>query len=103
MLSGLGEADELVGVGISPALSLKGVGKNLQDHANCAIMPVLKPEFVTAGLDLQIPWFCQEPACGSGVQPHVFRSAISVDYAGGRWKVWGSREYVLDYFGPDAA
>jgi len=54
MLSGIGEADELVGVGISPALLLKGVGKNLQDHANCAIMPVLKPEFVTAGLDLQI-------------------------------------------------
>lgn len=54
MLSGIGEADELAGVGIRSVHLLKGVGKNLQDHANCAIMPVLKPEFDTAGLDLQI-------------------------------------------------
>jgi choline dehydrogenase len=54
MLSGIGEADELAGVGISPAHLLKGVGKNLQEHANCAILPVLKPTFDTAGLDLQI-------------------------------------------------
>jgi choline dehydrogenase len=54
MLSGIGEADELAAAGIRSVHLLKGVGKNLQDHANCAIMPVLKPEFDTAGLDLQI-------------------------------------------------
>jgi choline dehydrogenase len=32
MLSGLGPAEELKGLGINPVVDLKGVGKNLQDH-----------------------------------------------------------------------
>jgi 4-pyridoxate dehydrogenase len=35
MLSGVGDADELRSIGIEVKLSLKGVGKNLQDHMSC--------------------------------------------------------------------
>jgi 4-pyridoxate dehydrogenase len=35
MLSGVGDADELRSIGIKVKLSLKGVGKNLQDHMSC--------------------------------------------------------------------
>jgi choline dehydrogenase len=34
MLSGIGDADHLRSVGVRPAIPLKGVGKNLHDHAN---------------------------------------------------------------------
>jgi choline dehydrogenase len=54
MLSGIGDPEELAAVGITPAYLLKGVGKNLQEHANCAILPVLKPEFNMKSPDLQI-------------------------------------------------
>ena len=31
-LSGIGNADELKGLGVDPVVDLKGVGENLQDH-----------------------------------------------------------------------
>ena len=37
LLSGIGPADELRSVGVSPAHDLPGVGKNLQDHINIPI------------------------------------------------------------------
>ena len=35
--SGIGPADELAALGIAPRLDLPGVGRELQDHVNCAI------------------------------------------------------------------
>ncbi|HUZ75296.1 MAG TPA: choline dehydrogenase [Stellaceae bacterium] len=37
MLSGIGPADELQALGIAPVLDRPGVGRNLQEHANCVI------------------------------------------------------------------
>jgi choline dehydrogenase len=37
MLSGIGAADELQRIGISPVVDLPGVGKNLQDHIDCLV------------------------------------------------------------------
>lgn len=37
MLSGVGDADHLMSVGIKPILDLKGVGKNLHDHLNVSM------------------------------------------------------------------
>ena len=54
LLSGIGDPKELEAVGITPVHALPGVGKNLQEHANCAILAELKPGFSAAGLDLQI-------------------------------------------------
>lgn len=38
MLSGIGDARELKAVGIEPVLDLPGVGRNLQDHFDCALV-----------------------------------------------------------------
>jgi choline dehydrogenase len=38
MLSGVGPADELRGIGIKPAADLPGVGANLQDHASIGLI-----------------------------------------------------------------
>ena len=37
MLSGIGPAEELKALGITPVLDRPGVGQNLQEHANCVI------------------------------------------------------------------
>jgi choline dehydrogenase len=53
MLSGIGNADELVMHDIQPAHHLPGVGKNLQDHVDvCVVYEVTKP--VTLYSDLRI-------------------------------------------------
>jgi choline dehydrogenase len=44
MLSGIGAADELRELGITPVMDLPGVGKNMQDHPTVGIY-----------------WFCKEP------------------------------------------
>ncbi|WP_259067943.1 GMC family oxidoreductase [Mucilaginibacter sp. X4EP1] len=54
MLSGIGDPDELSAVGIKVAHGLRGVGKNMQDHPNLAILAELKKGSATDGLDLQI-------------------------------------------------
>jgi choline dehydrogenase len=54
MLSGIGDPDEVSAVGIKPVEGLRGVGKNMQDHPNLAVLAELKPGFDLAGLDLQI-------------------------------------------------
>jgi choline dehydrogenase len=54
MLSGIGDPDELAAVGIETIHGLRGVGKNLQDHPNLALLAELKPELDLAGMDLQI-------------------------------------------------
>ena len=38
MLSGIGPAEELRALGIQPVVNLPGVGKNLQDHFDCALV-----------------------------------------------------------------
>jgi 4-pyridoxate dehydrogenase len=38
MLSGIGDPDELAAHGIAPAVPLRGVGRNLQDHISAGIM-----------------------------------------------------------------
>lgn len=38
MLSGIGDARDLKRLGIEPALDLPGVGRNLQDHFDCALV-----------------------------------------------------------------
>ena len=38
MLSGIGAADELRALGIAPVMDLPGVGRNLQDHFDCALV-----------------------------------------------------------------
>jgi choline dehydrogenase len=54
MLSGIGDPDELTALGIKPIQALRGVGKNMQDHPNLAVLAELKPEVSLAGMDLQI-------------------------------------------------
>ncbi len=38
MLSGIGRAEELKALGIQPVINLPGVGRNLQDHFDCALV-----------------------------------------------------------------
>ncbi|MEM7508094.1 MAG: choline dehydrogenase [Pseudomonadota bacterium] len=45
MLSGIGPADHLRSVGITPQLDLPGVGQNLQDHATLILQYVCKRSF----------------------------------------------------------
>jgi choline dehydrogenase len=54
MLSGIGDPDELADVGVKPAHALRGVGKNMQDHPNLAILAELNEGLDMSGLDLQI-------------------------------------------------
>ena len=44
LLSGVGPADELTAAGVKPLHDLKGVGKNLQDHASIGVMWAAKGE-----------------------------------------------------------
>lgn len=54
MLSGIGDPSDLSSVGIKPIQDLRGVGKNLQDHPNLAVLLEVKPGVDLTGLDLQI-------------------------------------------------
>ena len=51
MLSGIGAADELRALGITPAHHLPGVGKNLMDHLNSNVHLLLKKPIGYDGLD----------------------------------------------------
>jgi choline dehydrogenase len=53
MLSGIGDPEELSAIGIQPVHALKGVGKNMQDHPNLAVLAELNDGY-SLGLDLQI-------------------------------------------------
>ena len=54
MLSGIGDPGELSAAGIKPIHDLWGVGKNMQDHPNLAILAEIKPGLELYSLDLQI-------------------------------------------------
>lgn len=51
MLSGIGAADELRALGITPVHDLPGVGKNLMDHLNTNVHSLLKDPISYDGLD----------------------------------------------------
>ena len=51
MLSGIGDADELTPLGITPQVDLKGVGKNLQDHLCSNVHVSLKQPISYDGQD----------------------------------------------------
>jgi choline dehydrogenase-like flavoprotein len=51
MLSGIGRADELRGLGIKPVIDLKGVGRNLQDHLCTNVHVTLKDPISYDGQD----------------------------------------------------
>jgi choline dehydrogenase len=51
MLSGIGDADELRAIGITPSHELKGVGKNLQDHLCSNVHVALKEPISYDGQD----------------------------------------------------
>jgi choline dehydrogenase len=51
MLSGIGSAGELSGLGIKPVHDLPGVGKNLMDHLNTNVHSLLKDAISYDGLD----------------------------------------------------
>ena len=51
MLSGIGDADELRAIGITPAHELKGVGKNLHDHLCSNVHVALKDPISYDGQD----------------------------------------------------
>jgi choline dehydrogenase-like flavoprotein len=51
LLSGIGPADELSPLGITPAHDLPGVGKNLTDHLNTNVHSALKEPISYDGLD----------------------------------------------------
>lgn len=51
--SGIGDADELRGLGIEPVLNLRGVGKNLQDHPTLYLKYEGTPELERAMEDFQ--------------------------------------------------
>lgn len=53
MLSGIGPAEHLQSVGISPVIDVQGVGENLQDHLDCAIrLEASQPNTLTPYLGL---------------------------------------------------
>ena len=51
MLSGIGDANELRAIGITPVHDLPGVGKNLMDHLNTNVHALLKEPISYDGLD----------------------------------------------------
>lgn len=79
LLSGIGPADELAGVGVRPIHDLKGVGKNLTDHLNTNVHSLLKEPISYNGLD-RFPRML-----GPGLQWLVYHSgpAASVIVEGG--------------------
>lgn len=83
MLSGIGPADELTGLGIDVALDLPGVGKNLQDHLNLSVLAKTKDPISMAGSSggsraikalLQYLWNKTGPGTTNGAETGGFLS-----------------------------
>ena len=63
LLSGVGPADELIKLGISPIHDLPGVGKNLHDH-----------------LELDLQWECTQPVSMNGLMKPHRRAKIGLEW-----------------------
>ena len=81
MLSGIGPQEELSRHGIQTAVSLPGVGRNLQDHYECPVVATTKGSFGYYGADrgwpmikagLQYLLFKSGPATTTGVETCAF-------------------------------
>lgn len=81
MLAGIGPEDELSRHGIQTAVSLSGVGQNLQDHYECPVVATTKGSFGYYGADrgwpmikagLQYLLFKSGPATTTGVETCAF-------------------------------
>lgn len=81
MLAGIGPEDELSRHGIQTAVSLSGVGRNLQDHYECPVVATTKGSFGYYGADrgwpmikagLQYLLFKSGPATTTGVETCAF-------------------------------
>ncbi len=81
MLSGIGPEEELARHGISTAVALPGVGKNLQDHYECPVVATTKGAYGYYGQDrgwpmikagLQYLLFKSGPATTTGVETCAF-------------------------------
>ncbi|XUY29889.1 GMC family oxidoreductase (plasmid) [Agrobacterium sp. rho-8.1] len=81
MLAGIGPEDELSRYGIQTAVSLSGVGQNLQDHYECPVVATTKGSFGYYGADrgwpmikagLQYLLFNSGPATTTGVETCAF-------------------------------
>lgn len=81
MLSGIGPEDELARHGIKTAVSLPGVGRNLQDHYECPVVATTKGSFGYYGADrgwpmikagLQYLLFKTGPVTTTGVETCAF-------------------------------
>ncbi|OBZ92202.1 sorbosone dehydrogenase [Pararhizobium polonicum] len=81
MLSGIGPEEELSRHGIQTAVSLPGVGQNLQDHYECPVVATTKGSFGYYGADrgwpmikagLQYLLFKSGPATTTGVETCAF-------------------------------
>ncbi len=67
MLSGIGDADELIAHGIDVVHHLPGVGKNLQDHVDvCLVYEVTEP--VTLYSDLRVDRLTRAIVAGRGLR-----------------------------------
>lgn len=79
MLSGIGRADELRAIGVTPVHQLSGVGQHLMDHLNSNVHPALKRPIGYDGLD-RFPRLL-----GPGMEWILFRRgpAVSVIVEGG--------------------
>ncbi len=80
MLSGIGPADHLMQLGISPLVNLPGVGKNLQDHASVILQYECRKSFPIHKVDA--PW----RKVAAGVQWVFARSGIA---ASNIWEAGG--------------
>ena len=80
MLSGIGPADHLNDVGITPLVDLPGVGQNLQDHASIILQYACTRSFPIHKVD--IPW----RKAAAGVQWVFTRSGIA---ASNIWEAGG--------------
>jgi choline dehydrogenase len=63
LLSGVGPADELMRIGVTPVHDLPGVGKNLQDH-----------------LELDLQWECTQPVSMNGLMRPHRRAKIGLEW-----------------------
>ena len=63
LLSGVGPADELMRIGVTPVHDLPGVGKNLHDH-----------------LELDLQWECTQPVSMNGLMKPHRRAKIGLEW-----------------------
>jgi choline dehydrogenase-like flavoprotein len=88
MLSGIGPADHLTSVGITPQVDLPGVGENLMDHVESLVVLELDrpadggwpPELDAAAFVARVDGDATAPQ----VMAHLFRFAPDESYAGAR-------------------